>query len=348
VIKTPFNSVYHDLIVAGTGTKTLSGSLVIDGDFALEGSTLDVTNVNYQITLKGDWINTGGTFTARGGTVTFSGEADQHVTGEENFFNLTYTNDLGNLILHNNVAAAGVLTMSGRDINTGAGILKIGRDAANSGSLVYESGIVVGKLERWVNSVGPVLFPIGVSGSYNPATITINTITTGSLVGQYIPADPGFVGLPLTDGGTDILYQFSDGYWDFVPKNGLAPPSYSVSLYAGNFDSHTLNLNTRIIKRTTGGPWTLDGSHRNADSNVYRDLLTGGISSSGTQFGVGFVCQAVDIVSLITHVSCNGDANGAIDISVSGGTFPYTYNGHPENRPPRIFQTSLPVCTVSQ
>jgi gliding motility-associated-like protein len=329
VIKTPFNSVYHDLIVAGTGTKTLSGSLIIDGDFALEGSILDVTNVNYQITLKGDWINTGGTFSAREGTVTFRGEKDQHVTGEENFWNLTYTNDLGNLILHNNVTAGGVFTMSGKDINTGSGILKIGRDAANSGSLVYESGIVIGKMERWVNSVGPVLFPIGVSGSYNPATITINTITTGSLVGQYIPADPGFVGLPLTDGSTDIPYQFSDGYWDFVPQNGLAPPSYSISLYAGNFTSHTLNLNTRIIKRTTGGPWMLDGSHRNADSNVYRELLTGGISSSGTQFGVGFVCQAVDIVSLITHVSCNGDTNGAIDISVSGGTFPYTYKWTP-------------------
>jgi gliding motility-associated-like protein len=330
VIKTPFGSFYHDLTITGIAIKRLSGSLVIKGDFTLEASTLDVTNGNYQIALKGDWINTGGTFIARGGTVTFSGENEQNVTGAENFYNLNYTNEFGNLILGANVSAGGVLTMSGLDIITGPGILKVGSDAAHTGSLVYESGIVIGRLERWVGAAGPVLFPLGVSGSYNPATITINAYASGSLIGQYIPGDPGFAGLPLIDNGTEILYQFSDAYWNFVPQNGLTPPSYSVSLYTGNFHSHSFNVNTRIIKRATGQPWMLDGNHRNAGaSSVYRELLTGGFSASGTQFGVGFVCGTFNIIPLITHVSCNGEDDGAIDLSVSGGLPPYTYSWAP-------------------
>lgn len=332
VIKTPVNSIYHDLVINGTGTKTLSGSLTVEGDFTLSGSTLDITTVNYQINLKGDWLNMGGTLNPRGGTVTFSGEGEQKITGAVNFYNLTYTNDKGNLIISSNVTAAGVLTMSGLDIITGTSILKVGSDASNAGSLVHESGMVIGRLERWVNAAGPLLFPVGVPGYYNPAVITVNTVTTGSLIGEFIKADPGFSGLPLTEGGTDILYQFTDGYWNFVPQNGFAPPSYSVSLNASGFTSHSLNLNTRVLKRNVGSQWSLDGTHKSASlPNINRELLTGGLAAAGTQFGVGFVCELVNIDALITHSTCFDGQNGAIDISVSGGVAPYTYVWIPGN-----------------
>jgi uncharacterized repeat protein (TIGR01451 family) len=36
--------------------------------------------------------------------------------------------------------------------------------------------------------------------------------------------------------------------------------------------------------------------------------------------------DAINIVSFVTNVSCNGEADGAINLNVSGGTSPYTYN----------------------
>jgi hypothetical protein len=35
---------------------------------------------------------------------------------------------------------------------------------------------------------------------------------------------------------------------------------------------------------------------------------------------------AISLSNISTQVSCYGGTNGAIDISISGGTSPYTYN----------------------
>ena len=57
----------------GSGTKTLGGAVDIDGSLLLSASTLDVSGSNYAISLAGDWVNAGGSFTCGTGTVTFNG-----------------------------------------------------------------------------------------------------------------------------------------------------------------------------------------------------------------------------------------------------------------------------------
>lgn len=75
----------------GAGVPTASDNVVINHTVTLtanttvtnvtinNGGTLDVAINNYSLTVKGNWTKNGGTFTARAGTVIFSGIADKTI-----------------------------------------------------------------------------------------------------------------------------------------------------------------------------------------------------------------------------------------------------------------------------
>jgi filamentous hemagglutinin family protein len=79
--------------VTATDTVTLGSNIVVDSMTIGAGDTLDVSNGNnYSISNAGNWTNNG-TFTARNGTVTLNGTADQAITmGSGSFYNLTVNN----------------------------------------------------------------------------------------------------------------------------------------------------------------------------------------------------------------------------------------------------------------
>ena len=86
---------YQNLTISGAGTKTLGGALTVNGDLSISsGTTLDADSThNYGISLAGNWVNNGGTFTPRSGTVTFnSTSASQAIKGtaaSQTFYNIT-------------------------------------------------------------------------------------------------------------------------------------------------------------------------------------------------------------------------------------------------------------------
>lgn len=76
-------STFHDVHFDGTGTKTLAGNINLDGGLYIEnGSTLDVSASNYDITVEEIWSNIGtGIFNARNATVNFVGGSSYLHTG---------------------------------------------------------------------------------------------------------------------------------------------------------------------------------------------------------------------------------------------------------------------------
>jgi hypothetical protein len=68
------------------GTFTLPANLTVT-NINISAGTLDVTASNYNITISGNWSNSG-TFTARAGTVTLDGTS-QKIFGNTTFYNLT-------------------------------------------------------------------------------------------------------------------------------------------------------------------------------------------------------------------------------------------------------------------
>ncbi len=106
---------YNTLTVTGTGTKTLSGNIVVLGTVnILTGNTFDASASNYSISVAGDWINNG-TFTPRTGTVTFNGTSAQDISGTTTttFSGVTISNTSAPVTLSSNINISGTLNING-------------------------------------------------------------------------------------------------------------------------------------------------------------------------------------------------------------------------------------------
>ena len=75
---------------AFTGTITVRKNLTINENLLMSGGTLNANTSNYTLTVKGSWVNEGGTFTAGTGTVLFTGTGTTHVLKEGGTFNNLY------------------------------------------------------------------------------------------------------------------------------------------------------------------------------------------------------------------------------------------------------------------
>ncbi len=326
----PAQDGYWHLVLSNSGTKTTLGDLDINGNLTISGvSILDVNTNNNDITLAGNWTNEG-TFNAGSRRVEFDGSTAQAISNasDENFYTLALNNSgTGVTLSDGNITVADTLSMEQGNVFTNAFKVTVGTGTAAVGVLSHTSGTVIGRVERWISSPGSgLLFPVGTVGAFRSANGTFNTLHSGSIVGEFVAADPGSDGLPLTESGITIQKHYTDGYWNFVAGNGFSTSDFNIELIAEDFASYPIKPVTRIIKRTDSGNWGLDGIHVDAiDSAVYRDNITGGLTTSGTQFGLGIGCLPVTITAVIQDVACYGGSDGAIDITVTGGTSPFVY-----------------------
>jgi hypothetical protein len=286
-IKTPNSSEYYNLQLSGASTKTQLANLVVSGDITINSGTLDCGNND--LSISGDW-NNAGIFTAGTGAVTFDGVSPSITNSSgESYYDLTINLSSGTLSLANVVDVSNILSLSSGNIDVGVNRLTLGISAVSPGTLTYSSGTIIGEFERWVSATSTdYVFPVGTSSNYNPVVLNFNAITNGSVISKFTTGDPGSTGLPVTESSLDITDQYTDGYWTLTAANSMASTDYNISVNGTGFSSYTINSATRLLKRTSGGSWALDGTHQDAASSVaYRNNATGGISTSGTEIGLG-------------------------------------------------------------
>ena len=276
------------------------GTLNLSGNFTNGASS--ITRGDGVFRLGGNWSNMG-IFIYGTSTVILNGSADQIISkpSPEDFFNLSLENTGASsgyyIKLENSVRIRGTLLMNAGNVMTSNHILYLVNQASNS--LNYTSGVIFGLFERGISERGRFLFPLGNLSRpsyYNPATLVIRTTpTVGSVLGEFITSPPpGNAGLPLVDNSVnprvEVDNAFTTGYWSMTAKNSFSVSNYNIELDATGFNNATdaVRENTRVIKRTTGDNWTLDGAHVDATAYlVRRNNLTGNISTSGTQFALG-------------------------------------------------------------
>lgn len=140
-LQTIRNIAYHHLSASTSGTKTLSGTTVVNGNLSISGSTLDVSASNYALSVGGNWTNTS-TFQPRFGTVTFNGSASQSITksGGELFNNIAFSG-AGTKTLANNITVAGNLTL-GSVLDAGATTINLAGNWTNTGTFTSGTSTV--------------------------------------------------------------------------------------------------------------------------------------------------------------------------------------------------------------
>lgn len=312
----------------GNVTPTLSVNGNAYDVFINPGITLDLSNDSLNITH--DLINNG-SLTASIGTVNFIGNTNSTIGGNGNtqLFNMKVNKSGGsNLTLSLPITVTNTLTMvQGNIFTSNSNLLTLGTTSAQSGTLNYNTGTIVGPFKRYYSSIATSgndgFFPVGTT-SYNRYSQIDFTSTPGlnqSLTIQYklgaplVNGTPLYTGLPQVVSNSLIQNYSADGYWEVIPNNGNYSSSinstpYNITLFANNLNGMTTPQICRIIKSpgSTHTTWQSCGTHVTIPQNANAQSFL--ISSNNTQgfswFNIGTPnSQALPVELLSFDGSCN-------------------------------------------
>ena len=328
IIKNPSSllSTYSNLIISNNNTKSLSAATTINGDLTITGNAqLDVAS-NYQLILKGNWINTSthtDPFVERSGLVTFSGNIPQTIStnlgGGETFFRLRILNTSTGLTqLNNDINVKNRLQLMDGLIHTG--IYETNITTASSVGITNFStaSYIDGNLRRSVptSSVAVFNFPVGNNNAYELAAIKfIGAHTVGNLLVNFSNLPAG-TGLPLTEGSatySTILNcggsapgtgNTNDGVWTITPNTGTA--NYDLTLYGRNY-SNAAAGNTIVKRANLASAWSLLGGYVASTGN--EPLIAQRTGFSGfSQFAIGSseIALPIELTSFTANCQHNG------------------------------------------
>ncbi len=204
--------------------------------------------------------------------------------------NLT-VNKSGGIILNQNAKVNGTLTLTSGNITTGANTLTLGSSTSNLGLLTPGTGKIVGNFKRWfaASTISDVLFPVGTTGNYRPASVSFTTApgTGGTITSFFTATNPGTNGLPLNDGGISLTNVSPDGYWTLQTGDGLTGGIYTLDLSADAFSGVDDFSKLHLIKRgNSGSAWALEGTHSACTGSNACPIIHRADLNTFSEFGV--------------------------------------------------------------
>jgi trimeric autotransporter adhesin len=233
-------------------TVSLNRNLMLTGNFTLTSGTLDPTTSNYNITIGGNYTNNA-TLTSRNITFTFNGSAAQTINAPstQTFYKLTI-NSTGGVTLNTPVQVSNTFTLTnGLITSSSTNSITINSTATISGgsSSSYVNGPLVITLATTTQT--SKLFPVGKSGAYRPATLSITQANTNAT--NYTAEL--FTGAPPSRTLPSGLYSVSSvRYWTISCSNAANVSSVFVRLEYGNDDNVTDPTTIKIVK-SSGSNW---------------------------------------------------------------------------------------------
>jgi hypothetical protein len=281
---------YYNLTTSGKGTKTLNGDTTVGGDLAIVGSTLSIGAGNFDLTVSGNWSNSGGVFSYGTGTVTFDGTGTSTISGASSTFYDLKIVDGKTLDLNGNALSVNSLDNSGIIIdNTGtvditsAGNIYVGviTNAGGTVKLTSTSGAILDNNDDDNNITANSLIlsaanGIGDDGSTQDAieTQVSNLEITNTDNGVWVVNDGS---LTLTDiSSVGYAVSNTNGWVKIVVNgfdvdNGVTLDVNNTVTAAGNI---TLEVNNTIdiSEDVAGGDDYSDDSENYAKINVNSDI----------------------------------------------------------------------------
>ncbi len=256
-------STYNNLSIysGSTGTVTMTNTdLTINGNVTIAaGTTLDNTSNNRNITLAGNWNNSG-TFAAGTGTVTLNGSTAQSITGTNAFNNLTIAKATGNVTL----TGTGTTTVNnnlsltnGSIISSSSHLLALGSSAIITGG--GANALISGPITKALTASGNFNFPVGnaTGNVYRPLSLTSTTGTDTWRVEyrQQNPSAGGYSGDMINTANLAKVSSFE--YW-LVSRAGSTAADVTLSYNTGSYLGTNIgNVNNLKVAHWDGTIWDI-------------------------------------------------------------------------------------------
>ncbi len=269
---------FNNLIVSGSGTKSVDSNITVNGNLTLSAGTLDLMTSSVIVSTKGNVVNNAAT--SGSGKITLTGGSSAHLVSGSGTFNNLELNDALGATASTNVTVNGTLTMTNGAFGMGSNTMTIG----SSGSTVQTLGYVNGKLEKTI-SVNTLpqsyTFEVGDATTYAPVSLTFNAVSVaGTLTVN-------------TTGGNHPLIKYSgldqdkmvNRYWTLT-NSGITFTTYDITLnfVAGDLDAGA-NTNAFFAKRYNSTWFAATTVLRNStwiknlNLTGFGDFATGEVSS---------------------------------------------------------------------
>jgi hypothetical protein len=178
---------YGNVIVMGTGTKTLTDNIDIRGNLTIDATgNLDLDSAgDYSINLGGDWTDNG-TFNAQEGNIIFDGSSDQYIYGvDEQFYDFTMNKPTGDVYLDVSPVITHEFDLTSGDVVLDVNDLTLDYTASVTGapgSSSYVQANGSGEMRKRFNSAPDIFeYPVGDVSDYSPIELSLNSATFGGL-----------------------------------------------------------------------------------------------------------------------------------------------------------------------
>jgi hypothetical protein len=307
------------IVSSGTTLKIMPGTSIMSNEQLTLQSGAGLDNQGTVI-LKKNLANLNGSANFLGsGLVTFSGTANQSVSGQNVIQSITVNNPTG-VTLAGNTRVNGVLTLTSGQVTLGSNNLLLGSGATVSGTPAAGNMVVAtgaGQLQKEFTAAGSFLFPVGdatVTSEYSPVTLAFNS-------GAF--AAGSYAGVNLVDAqypGTTISYLTR--YWN-VTQSGITAFSSNATFQYPVADVVGTEGDIFTFKVDPVLPWTA----YNATNTATHQLTAHGLSAFGTFTGnKGNATVPPAIRSLQDKTIANGmvdcaDAQQTLIIAGNGTTY---------------------------
>ncbi|GAA4463597.1 hypothetical protein GCM10023093_12430 [Nemorincola caseinilytica] len=187
-------------------------------------------------------------------------------------------------------------------------------------------------------SVNPT--PATITGSGNVCIGTTTTLSCTTASGTWISGTPGVATIASSNGtvtgvsaGTVVMTYKLTTTGCFNTTVVTVNPSVSASATGTNPTCYSSNNGTVDLTVSGGTPsytylWSNGGTTEDLSglsAGTYTVTVTDAKGCKGTASKTLTQPNAISASAAFTNVNCFGGANGTIDLSVSGGTSPYTY-----------------------
>ncbi|MEQ9404511.1 MAG: T9SS type A sorting domain-containing protein [Cyclobacteriaceae bacterium] len=236
-------SDFENVIFSGSGTKTIQGGLIVDGDFSIPISGVTVVTSS-NIDIQGNWSESAGTlFQQNGGTTNFIGAGTQIVdTQPSSFFNVLDVESGATLQL----ASTSITTNSSFNLRNGGTLDLDGADnSARSLNVGLNAFFDDASTLSFVNAAASIILNGDVAQNFN-----------NEIGGPYPTLE--FQGV----GEKDLIDQNFDIDGDFIIASGT-----------------TVNGNGEAID-FSGANWTVDGNFLHTNTVTFSRVGTTTVSAS--------------------------------------------------------------------